>query len=119
MATEDDRVRKVEGKKKTQIEQRARRRVGIQPSRAIVIQTALKNLALGKSRVIQVGHARVEVAIVDHHQMTQVTGRRRVMAAVKIATVAGGKEVTGATTNRPSLGAGAEEGAHHILNAKL
>jgi hypothetical protein len=119
MATEDDRVRKVEGKKKTQIEQRARRRVGIQPSRAIVIQTALRNLALGKSRVIQVGHARVEVAIVDHHQMTQVTGRRRVVAVVKIATVAGGKEVTGATANRPSLGAGAEEGAHHILNDKL
>ena len=119
MATEDDRVRKVEGKKKTQIEQRARRRVGIQPSRAIVIQTALKNLALGKSRVIQVGHARVEVAIVDHHQMTQVTGRRRVVAVVKIATVAGGKEVTGVTTNRPGLGARAEVDGHRILNAKL
>ena len=69
--------------------------------------------------MIQVGHARVEVVIVDHHKMTQVTRRRRVVAVVKIVTVAGGKELTGATTNRPSLGAGAEEGAHHILNAKL
>jgi len=83
-----------------------RRRVRSQPNPAVAVQNAARNLVPGEGHVIQAGHAKVEDATVDHHQMIPATNERRVVA-VEIAVLVR-EEATEATMNHPNQEAGAE-----------
>jgi len=68
--------------------------------------------------MIQVGPARGEVVIVDHHQMTPVIKGRKVVAVIRAVMGASGRKETKGTTSHPNPEAGAEVDIHRILGTK-